>query len=533
MPSDPNIVDFLNPQQRALAEAQRLANLSAPDREFQYSGSSDRIGVDVATLKKMTEAILKDRAKRAREEKAEARRQERTQERENKLTRQDHERARKEADRVRKGAERIEREQKARQKKRDAAFAEIAELPKLTHAARLKEAAARLGEDFELLLEEFEVYYAARTLPEELAPWNEPVPTTELLGAIEMKFRRYVVVSDAIAAAVTLWVPFTYLIEIAVHAPKLLLTFPEKDAGKSTALGVLRWMVQRPYLAVEATGAATYRIVDRLKPTLLLDEADTLFDRSTVLAHIINASWTIGGPKIPRVGPRGEVVEFDPYSTQAIGMKGLGMPSTTLSRCIMCMIWPKLPSEVVEDFDERDDEEFKTIRRKLARWSIDNAVALRSATPECSFNNRTRKNWLILLAIADLAGGEWPRVARAAALELETDRDEPSENARLFAAIRDCMGARAEITSADICKALAADPSSEWANFRGAGSISQAQLAALLRPFGIRPVTLHPTKRAGLTRHGYRRARFENAWARLLQKPTKDPNTRTLDPEGK
>jgi putative DNA primase/helicase len=192
-------------------------------------------------------------------------------------------------------------------------------------------------------------------------------------------------------------------------------------------------------------------------------------------------------------------------------MKGLNMPGTTLSRCIICMIWPKLPSEVVDDFDECDDEEFKIIRRKLARWSVDNAIPLRSAMPESSFNNRMRKNWKVLLAIADLAGGGWPKRARDAALELATDRDEPSEGVRLLAAIRDLMGKRTEVTSAHICKALAAAPSSEWSNFRGKGPISQAQLAALLRPYGIRPVTLHPTKRAGLTRHGYRRSQFANA----------------------
>ena len=172
-------------------------------------------------------------------------------------------------------------------------------------------------------------------------------------------------------------------------------------------------------------------IVDRLRCTFLLDEADTLFGRSTVLAHIVNESWTNSGAKIPRVGPRGEVMEFDVYGTQAISMKGLNMSDTTLSRCIICMIWPKLPSEVVDDFNKRDDEEFVTLRRKLLRWSVDNAVTLQAATPEGQFNNRIRNNWQLLWAIADLAGGEWPKRARAAALELETERDEPSEGLRL------------------------------------------------------------------------------------------------------
>ena len=121
-------------------------------------------------------------------------------------------------------------------------------------------------------------FFAARSMPAELEPWPEPVDTAELLAEIETKFRRYVVVSDAIAAATALWVAFTYVVEIAVHAPKLLFHFPEQDAGKSTALGALRWHgaaaicgeSKRPALPL-------YRIVDRLKPTLLLDEADKHF----------------------------------------------------------------------------------------------------------------------------------------------------------------------------------------------------------------------------------------------------------------
>jgi putative DNA primase/helicase len=529
-------------------EVERMAGLPPFEWQFYLEETASKHCLESAKLKQMIEATIRANEKKERESKADDRREKRQveqkqehndrrarqeQERDDKLARQEQERDRKETERARKEDARIKQEQEARQKKRDAEFAEIAKLPKLTHEARLKEAAKRLDEDPEALLEEFQLYFAELTLPDDLTPWDEPVPTAELLTAIESKFRRYVVVSDAVAAATTVWTPFTYVIEIAVHVPKLVFTFPERDAGKSTALGVLRWMVQRPYLAVEATGAAVYRIVDRLKPTLLLDEADTLFDRSTVLAHIINESWSNGGAKIPRVGPRGEVVEFDPYSAQAIAMKGLNMHGTTLSRCIVCTIWPKLPSEMVEDFNARDDEEFKIIRRKLVRWSVDNAAALRSAAPESSFNNRTQKNWKILLAIADLAGGEWPKRVRDAALELETGRDEPSEDFRLFAATYNIISGRTQIRSLDLCKALAADPSSEWANYHGKGPISQTQVAARYRSYGIRPVTLHPTKRANLTCQGYREAQFDNVFARVLQKPTKDPHIHTLDSKGK
>ena len=257
---------------------------------------------------------------------------------------------------------------------------------------------------------------------------------------------------------------------------------------------------------------------------MILDEADSLFARSTALAHIINSSWDNSGAKIPRAGPREEVVEFDPYGTQVIGMKGLNMPDTTLSRCIICMIWPKLPSEVVDDFNLRDDEEFATLRRKLLRWSVDNAVALQAARPEGQFNNRVRNNWRMLWAIADLAGAEWAKRARAAALELETERDEPSEGIRLLAAIREIFGTREAMTSADICAALAADPAGEWANFRNRGPISQRQLAVSLQGYRIKTEKVSP---AGIRLNGYFRAQFNNAFARLLQKPTREPDNRT------
>ena len=53
----------------------------------------------------------------------------------------------------------------------------------------------------------------------------------------------------------------------------------------------------------------------------------------------------------------------------------------------------------------------------------------------------------------------------------------------------------------------------------------QKQVAALLRDYDIRPVVVHPTKRADFSRHGYRAAQFEDAFARFLPH---EPNIRTL-----
>ena len=101
----------------------------------------------------------------------------------------------------------------------------------------------------------------------------------------------------------------------------------------------------------------------------------------------------------------------------------------------------------------------------------------------------------------------------------------PAERQRLaVAAIHDIFGTREAMTSADICAALVVDTSGEWANFRDKGPISQTQLAVLLKEYRIRTEKVSP---AGIRLNGYFRAQFKNAFARLLQKPAREPDIQT------
>ena len=84
---------------------------------------------------------------------------------------------------------------------------------------------------------------------------------------------------------------------------------------------------------------------------------------------------------------------------------------------------------------------------------------------------------------------------------------------------------RTQITSEQVVQELLADPDSQWHEYRGRGPITKNQVAALLKDFEIRPVVVHPTKRADVSRHGYRAAQFEDALARFLPP---EPNIRTL-----
>jgi hypothetical protein len=134
------------------------------------------------------------------------------------------------------------------------------------------------------------------------------------------------------------------------------------------------------------------------------------------------------------------------------------------------------------------------------------------------FNNRAAANWKLLLATAELAGGNWPKAARAAATKLSRQhRQEPSEGKRLLAAFQVLFAAHGSmLTSANVQKLLTADPTSEWADFRGHGRpINQREIALLLDGYEIHPQVIHPRK--GKSDRGYRVEWFWKAFRHYLQ----------------
>ena len=521
---DPKILELpkagIAPEERARrlkVEVERLAGLPAVERLFYIESDdvAEKHGVSRAVLKEMVEATIRANEKKAREDKAEDRQRIRRVEK-NKVTAQ-RELAREQAKQKRE-QDQADKEAERKRKERKKAFEAIGKLPVLAHEARLAEHSKRSGEDLDFLRDEFAAYYVPADIDTKpIEPWDQPVDTHTLLIELMAQLRRFVVVQDDVAIAITLWILFSWVHEVAVHSPLLVATSAEPDSGKSTLLGVLGFLVPRPYSVVELTGTNIYRIVDLKNRTLLIDEADQLFRRKAALAEIINAGWTRGSARIPRI-VHGVIHEFDAFCPKVIGMLGLNLPSTMASRAIVCMLWPKLPSEQVADFRHVDDDDFTALRRKALRWAADSAAALRDADPvmPSGFGNRVAANYRLLLAIADLAGGVWPKRARAAAVKLSHKRHQPSERLRLLAALRPLFATREQITSAELVELLVADADGEWAEFHGRGPITQRQVAALLAGFEIFPAVLHPTKRASLSRRGYRRSQFDDAFARFL-----------------
>ena len=331
--------------------------------------------------------------------------------------------------------------------------------------------------------------------------------------------------------AAQLWTAHTWLYDyqVPIHSPILAATSAEPNSGKSTLVAVVGRASPRFSLNIEPTGPTLYRYVDATKPTLAIQEADDLFTRKSDLKHIINAGWT-RGPKIPRqvnIGGVLHTVEFDPFTPKAIDLLGRNLPRTTRTRCIELRMRPKLKTEKVEQFNQLDDAEFAVLRRKFARFAADNAAALKDAKPiiPSDLINRDAANWWLLLAIAELAGGEWPKRAREAAERLTRRGRRPSEGVQLLAAFKNIFATgRKEIPSENVVAELHKDPTSIWAEYKHGGPITQRQVAHLLDAFDIDPVVVHPSKRSNSSPRGYKASQFVDVLKRFL--PT-DPHIRT------
>jgi hypothetical protein len=235
------------------------------------------------------------------------------------------------------------------------------------------------------------------------------------------------------------------------------------------------------------------------------------------LRAVINSGWTRGSGVLRCDGDDPRL--FSTFCPKAIGLKGRKMPDTTLSRCIIIDLKRKKPSDRVEHFRHLDDAELANLRRQAQRWTMDNVATLETAVPElpAGFDNRLGDNWRLMLAIADLAGGEWADQARQAATAIaRVAAADMSIGIKLLADIKDIFAITAvdRLPSLALVEALGEIEGHPWADWKGGKLITPNALARLLEPFGIRPGSIRLEDNRVL--RGYQRSHFQDAFERYL-----------------
>jgi hypothetical protein len=365
-----NVATLLDERARRLrAEVERLAWMSPAEWLFyvESEGVAEKHGITRAAFKEMIEATIKQREKKAREDRGETRRNEQRKQKEAQQRSSAEERKSKketeEERRARKEEERREREEMKEEERKRKEIAnelkQIAKQPTVTHALRLQELAKRLDADIEGLREQLQYFIVPDEVADEpqITPWAEPVDTRALLNELVAQLRRFVIVNDDNALAVATWILFAWCHEVARYSPPLLITSADIGSGKSALATVAGRLCPRLNRNVEMTAAGFFRTIDREKPTLLLDEADDIFKTGVALRSLVNDSWQHGA-NVKRVGPGGHIQRFNIFCPKIITMKGTSaLPEATASRCIVVKMKPKLESEQVEDYVFVSNEE--------------------------------------------------------------------------------------------------------------------------------------------------------------------------------
>src|SRR6266850_8251 len=113
-----------------------------------------------------------------------------------------------------------------------------------------------------------------------------------LLDELEAVLKRFVVLPEWAPETLALWILHTYAFELRDVSTYLGIESPEKRCGKTTLLSVLRKLVNRPVAAANISSSAFFRVIEEIRPTLLIDEADTFLRNNDELRGILNAGYT-------------------------------------------------------------------------------------------------------------------------------------------------------------------------------------------------------------------------------------------------
>jgi hypothetical protein len=382
----------------------------------------------------------------------------------------------------------------------------------------------------------------------EPAPWPHPVDLAALLEEIVDIISRYCVISVGGARAIALWVVAAHGIQAFDLFARLCISAATKECGKSTLLNIIMQLVQRPLPTSNITAAVLFRAIDAalrsgLPPTLGIDEFDNQATGDNPdLRAIVNSGHARAFAYVLRVvGDEMEPRKFSTWAPMVVAM--IGRPWPTLeSRSIVVEMVRKKSSETVDRWSEaRPDDLMIELCATAARWATDHADELATADPQvpAKLKNRAADNWRPLLAVAELAGGEWPRLAREAALYLSGEDDDADDDDDPFvmflADLKTVFDAEKEpdrVRSTTIIEKFNAMEDRPWPTYNRGKQFNAHNLGKLVRR--VKPTTGRRIKSAtvkfkhdefgnpiqgviaSVAAKGFYRTDFEDAFARFL-----------------
>jgi hypothetical protein len=346
----------------------------------------------------------------------------------------------------------------------------------------------------------------------------------DLLDRVRALLTKYVAfANEHQPVAVTLWTAATHALPAWNHATRLAITSPQKRCAKSRLMDLAAEMSHSPLLCADSTTAAIYRSLGEEgspeTPTLFVDEADALFgtkraaEQNEDLRALFNAGFQRGRPTLRCVGPRHEVGAFNTFAMVALAAIR-GLPDTITDRAVHMVLQRRRPTDQVSSFRlRRDRPALEMLRADLAAWVREKDRLERLGEvepPDMPVEDRAADAWEPLIAIADEAQGDWPRLAREACKALSAEADEAEVDQTDILLIRDIdavfTGRKAAfLGSQELVDGLREIKDSPWGDWE----LTPSKLAHRLKPYGVRP-----GHDASGDRRGYQLQSFWDLFAR-------------------
>ena len=333
----------------------------------------------------------------------------------------------------------------------------------------------------------------------EVVPWPEAVDGPALLAEIARLFWHYVSLPNGGAEALALWALYNWVFEAFAVCPNLMVTAPERESGKTRVTELLSWMVPRPNPVSDASVAVIFRGIERDRPTLLFDEAQHFLRRrpDDPIRGILLAGFSRRFAIVNRCeGDNHEPRRFSTFAPKAMnGRKLAALDDMLTSRSVVIPM--TRARKRYPDLRADRDPVGEDLRRKCARWRDDNITALCDADPDMGeLFGRIADVWRPLFAIADTAGGAWPRLARHAATTLANQTSAIASGdtlgVQLLKDIRQVFADQDDpdrISTADLDHALHTMPERPWETLSNGKPMTSQKRGKMLTDYGI-----HTTK---------------------------------------
>jgi hypothetical protein len=177
--------------------------------------------------------------------------------------------------------------------------------------------------------------------------------------------------------------------------------------------------------------------------------------------------------------------------------------------------------EKVEQFRQRKvGPAAAVLYHRLSAWC--KSLDLTNVEPDmpATVMDRAAECWEPLLAVADAAGGNWPDLARQAAVHfVQGGRDETtSPGIELLSHIQEAFGDADALWTETLLERLHQRSESPWKEIHGK-PLNDRGLAQRLKNYRDadgRPIKSRDVKLDGANRKGYRAEQFQDVWRRYL-----------------